>query len=71
MKISYNRLWKLLIDKGMRKNDLQKIANISPSTITKMGHNETVTTETLIKICVALECTMDDIVEVTTTGKEV
>lgn len=64
MQISYNRLWKLLIDRNMRKNDLRLLAGLSPSTITKMGHNETVTTETLMKICVALDCTMDDIVEI-------
>ena len=64
MHIKYNKLWKLLIDKEMRKCDLQRAAGLSASTITKMGKNQTVTTETLIKVCVALDCTLDDIVEI-------
>ena len=69
MQIKYNRLWKLLIDKNIRKKDLMQMAGLSPSTITKMGHNETVTSETLMKICVALDCTMNDIIEITDTNK--
>jgi len=64
MRIRYKKLWKLLIDRDLRKSDLQRMAGLSASTITKMGHDETVTTETLIKICVALDCTMNDIVEI-------
>lgn len=64
MYIKYNKLWKLLIDKELKKSDLQRMAGISASTITKLGHNETVTSETLMKICVALNCTLNDIVEI-------
>lgn len=64
VRIKYKKLWKLLIDRNLRKSDLQRIAGLSPSTITKMGHDETVTTETLMKICIALECTLNDILEI-------
>ena len=64
MAISYKKLWKLLIDKEIKKKDLSCIAGISPATITKMGKNGHVTTEVLLKICTALECTMDDIIEI-------
>ena len=63
MVISYKKLWKLLIDKDLRKKDLPAIAGISRSSITKMGHNENVNTEILVKICNALECDIWDIVE--------
>ena len=63
MVISYKKLWKLLIDKYLKKNDLPAIADISRSSITKMGHNENVNTEILVKICNALECELCDIVE--------
>lgn len=61
--ISYKKLWKLLIDKDLKKKDLPAIAGISRSSITKMGHNENVNTEILVKICNALECQLSDIVE--------
>ena len=61
--ISYKKLWKLLIDKDMKKKDLPVIAGISRSSITKMGHNENINTEILVKICNALECNLSDIVE--------
>ena len=63
MVISYKKLWKLLIDKDLRKKDLPAIADISRSSITKMGHNENVNTEILVKICNALKCDICDIVE--------
>ena len=63
MKIIYNRLWKLLIDKNMNRADLQNAAKISSSTIAKLGKGENVTTEVLIKICEALDCKMEDIME--------
>lgn len=63
MKIIYNRLWKLLIDKNMNKADLQNAAKISSSTIAKLGKGENVTTEVLIKICEALDCKLEDIME--------
>ena len=61
--ISYNKLWKLLIDKGMNKQDLGKIANISPASIAKLGKGANVTTDVLLKICEALECNLEDIIE--------
>ncbi len=62
--ISYNRLWKLLIDKPMMKKDRQKISWLSSNVITKMGKGESVTLETLAKICIALQCGISDIVEI-------
>lgn len=64
MTVSYKRLWKLLIDKEIKKKDLCAKAGISPSSLTKMGKNGHVTTEVLAKICTALECGVDDIMEV-------
>jgi DNA-binding Xre family transcriptional regulator len=64
MSISYKKLWKFLIDKDMKKKDLQEAAGISSSSITKMGKNENVNTETLTKICKALDCDISDIVEI-------
>ena len=63
MAISYNKLWKLLIDKGMKKGELQKRAQISASSIAKLGKNENVNTDILIKICTALDCELNDIME--------
>ncbi len=64
MAISYKKLWKLLIDKDIKKKELSAMAGVSPATITKMGKGGHVTTEVLAKICVALNCAVDDIVEV-------
>jgi len=61
--ISYNKLWKLLIDKGMKKGELQKRAQISASSIAKLGKNENVNTDILVKICTALDCELNDIME--------
>ena len=63
MTVSYKKLWKLLIDKGMRKKDLQLAAGISSGVITKMGKGEAVTTTVLAKICKALDCNIGDIME--------
>lgn len=63
MEISYNRLWKLLIDKGMNKSDLRLKANLSSGTMAKLGKNENVTTGVLIRICTALNCDLADIME--------
>ena len=68
MAISYKKLWKLLIDKDMKKGDLQKLACVSSATITKLGKNENVNTEILQKICVALHCDISDIMEMTSAG---
>ena len=64
MTISYNRLWKLLIDRKMKKKDLVETAGVSWSTITKMGRDEHVSTDILVKICAALECEIDEVVEI-------
>lgn len=64
MAVSYKKLWKLLIDKDIKKKDLCSKAGISPATITKMGKGGHVTTEVLMKICSALECNVEDIIEV-------
>lgn len=63
MDISYKKLWKLLIDKDMKKKDIQKAAGISAASITKLGKNENVNTEIIEKICVALHCDVSDIME--------
>lgn len=63
MSANYNKLWKLLIDKGMKKKDLQVAAGISSGVITKMGKCEDVTTTVLAKICKALDCNIGDIME--------
>ena len=64
MAISYKRLWKLLIDKDLKKKDLGKLANIITYTINKLNRGDNVNTDTLVKICGALDCTFDDIMEV-------
>ncbi len=64
MSISYNKLWKLLVDKGMKKKDLKEITGISATIIAKLGRNENVTTDTLLKICTALNCNISDIMDV-------
>ena len=63
MKISYNKLWKILIDKDIKKTQLCEKAKISTNAMAKLGKNETVSVETLIKICKVLECKIDEIVE--------
>ena len=62
-KASYKKLWKLLIDKDMNKKALSEAANISMSVLAKMGKGETVTVETLVKICNAINCEVGDIIE--------
>ena len=64
MAVSYKKLWKLLIDMDIKKKDLSEKAGVSPATITKMGKGGHVTTEVLVKICEALDCTIDDIMEI-------
>ena len=64
MAVSYNKLWKLLIDKNMTKKELGAAAGISNSLIAKLGKNENVTVEVLDRICIALNCNIEDIVEV-------
>ena len=64
MAVSYKRLWKLLIDRDMKKKDLAEKANLSNYTINKMNKGDNVTTDTLVKICSVLNCTFDGIVEI-------
>ena len=65
MAASYKKLWKLLIDKNMKKGDLAKAADLSSWTINKLNHGDNVNAETLAKICKALDCKFDDIMEIT------
>lgn len=64
MKINYKKLWKLLIDKDLKKSQLKDLAQISQSTLMRLNHNEYVSLEVLVKICVALDCEISDIVEI-------
>lgn len=64
MAVSYKKLWKLLIDKDMKKKDLREAAGISTSSMAKLGKNENVTTDVLVKICKALKCDISDIMEI-------
>lgn len=64
MEVSYNKLWKLLIDKGINKTQLKDVAGLSSSTISKMGKNEQISMDSMLKICKALNCDIGDIVEV-------
>ena len=66
MTYSYNRLWKLLIDKRMTKTQMRKAAGISTNILAKMGKDEPVAMDTLAKIATALQCGLDDIVEINT-----
>ena len=64
MAISYKQLWKLLIDRDMKKKDLVALSGISQSSVTKMGKNENVNTDVLVRICRALNCDIGDIAEI-------
>lgn len=64
MAISYNKLWKLLIDKRMKKIDLMNAANIGTTTLSKLGKDQQVSMEVLLKICKVLDCNIGDIVDV-------
>ena len=57
------KFWKLLIDRDMKKKDLIAKSGISQSSVTKLGHNESVSTDIIVKICTALECDLTDIME--------
>jgi len=64
MAVSYKKLWHLLIDKDMKKQDLQKQSGLAPASMAKLSRGDTVTTETLEKICRALNCDIADIIEI-------
>ncbi len=63
MSISYNKLWKLLIDRNIKKTQLCEMSGISSNAMAKLGRNETVQLEVLVKICSSLDCGIEDIVE--------
>lgn len=63
MAVTYNKLWHLLIDRGMKKKDLKEAAGLTGHAMMKLRNNENITTETIGKICVALNCHVDDIME--------
>ena len=71
MAISYKKLWKLLIDRDMKKKVLVALSGISQSSITKMGKNENVNTDVLVRICRALNCDIGDIAEIVLQESEV
>ena len=64
MRVSYKKLWKLLIDKNMIKKQLREQAGLTTNVIAKLGKDENVSTEVLCKICKALDCGLDDIIEI-------
>ena len=63
MRVSYNKLWKLLIDKNLKKMDLLEAVEMSPNTLAKMGRNEDVSMDVLKRICAFLKCDIGDVVE--------
>ena len=64
MAVCYNKLWKLLIDRGLNKTRLCKEANITTNAMARLGRNEDVRVDVLVKICTVLNCTVDDILEI-------
>lgn len=68
--ISYNRLFKLMIDKGIKKTELAKIADISQTTLAKLSKNQYVSMDVLVKICDSLDCTFDEIIELVKVDKD-
>ena len=64
MSVNYKKLWKMLIDKDLKRSQLKDLAKISQSTLARLNRNEYVSLEVLIKICVALDCEISDIVEI-------
>ena len=69
MAVSYKKLWKLLIDKDMKKKDLRIATGITTTALAKLGRNENVNTEILVKICKVLQCDISDIMEIVETGE--
>jgi len=64
LQVSYNKLWKLLIDKNTKSSDLGRDAGLASNTLSKMRKNETVSMDTLLKICEVLDCDLSDVVEI-------
>ena len=69
-RISYNKLWKLLIDKEMNKQDLKEASGISAATVAKLGRGDNLTTDVLVKICSAIDCDITEIMELKEDDKE-
>jgi DNA-binding Xre family transcriptional regulator len=69
MQITYKKLWKLLIDKDMNKQQLKEQAGVSSATIAKLSKGENITTDVLLKICESLNCHIEDILETVETNK--
>ena len=63
MRISYNKLWKMLIDKNMKKSDLKEMAGISSASLAKLGKGDNITTDVLLRICEVMDCRIEDILE--------
>lgn len=63
MHISYNKLWKMLIDKNMKKSDLREKAGISSASLAKLGKGDNITTDVLLRICDVMDCRVEDILE--------
>ena len=70
MRISYNNLFKLLIDKGMKKTELAAAAGLTPATLARLSKGQTVSMETIIKICEYLDCRIEDVMEIVHEGKK-
>lgn len=68
MAISYKKLWKLLIDREMTRTELRKLSGISSATLAKLGKNQNVNTESLVKICSVLRCNIEEIMEIAEEG---
>lgn len=68
--ISYNRLFKLLIDKGIKKTELAKMADISQTTLAKLSKNQYVSMDVLVRICDSLDCTFDEIIELVKVAED-
>jgi len=71
MTICYNKLWKLLIDKGLNKKGLKQVSGVSTASIAKLSKGENITTDVLLKICKALECDITDIMEIRESQTEI
>ena len=63
MRISYNKLWKMLIDENMKKSDLKEKAGISSASLAKLGKGDNITTDVLLRVCEAMDCRIEDILE--------
>lgn len=69
MAVTYNKLWKLLIDRNLKKKDLREMTGMSSTTLAKIGRNETISGDTAMKICSALHCDVGDIMEFIPDGE--